>query len=304
MKLVQIPSSSISSLTCNTVEHNNPTYPPGPSTTPTNLLRWLPFLHPITDYRILYFSPHELRTIKAINNAAISTLSIGSAGWDDIDDLMLRPRIQSAIDELGGSVFVRWDESSPKDGVYGLCPLNDAGMVLEQICTAARTKAAIEASEKTWRETPGSSWTCPLILLKWNPRMDVSKEFRCFCWNSQLTAISQYEWHAFHHNWADAASRIWELAGRALEEVLKYNAELNDAESERLVRQGFVFDIVVKGESLPQEVEEVQIVELNAFVPNSNCGSALFHWIEDYEMLVGLEGAPEMRILKDDGSSV
>ena len=302
MKLISIPVSSISSLACNTVEHNDPTYPPRPSTTPTNILRWLPFLHPDANYRILHFSPHELRTIKAINNAAISTLIIGAAGWDDIDDLMLRPRIQSAIDELGGFVFVRWDESSPKDGVHGLRPLKDARMVLEQICTAARTKSAIEASEKTWRDNEGSIWTCPLIVLRWNPRMDVAKEFRCFCWNSQLTAISQYEWHAFHYDWATAAPRIWELAGKALGEVLKYNAELNDAESEMLVKQGFVVDILVKGENLPQQVDEVQLVELNAFGPNSNCGSALFHWLEDYEMLVGLDGTPEMRILRDDSS--
>ena len=305
MKLTRIPSTSVSSLACNTVEHNDPTYPPRPSTTPTNLLRWLPFLHTKTDYRVLNFSAHELRTIKAINNASISTLSIGAAGWDDIADLKLQPRIQSAIDELGGSVFVRWDESSPKDGVHGLHPLNSARMVLEQICTAARTQAALEASEKTWLEnkTEGKgrveAWNCPLIMLRWNEAMDVAKEFRCFCWEGRLTAVSQYEWHRFSHDWSTASPRIWFLAKTALIHILAYNSALNNAHRSTLLRQGFVFDILVKGDKLPEEAEEAQIVALNAFGPNSNCGSALFNWVRDYEVLVGRTGEREMRILRE-----
>jgi len=46
------------------------------------------------------------------------------------------------------------------------------------------------------------------------------------------------------------------LAEEAFTDVLNYNIELDDAGSESLVRQRFVFDILVRGHKLPYQVDE------------------------------------------------
>lgn len=77
--------------------------------------------------------------------------------------------------------------------------------------------------------------------------------------------------------------------------IVQYNDNLDDKDT-KLLHKGFTFDILAKGKDITDKVEEVQLVELNSFGPNSCCGSALFHWVKDWSILRGAEEA-EMRIL-------
>jgi len=87
--------------------------------------------------------------------------------------------------------------------------------------------------------------------------------------------------------------------------MVKHSDQLRDGCSELLAEEGFTFDIRVKGAQLPAQIEDVQLIKVNAFGPNSHCGSALFHWIKDWKILTGESGEyAEMRIVARPEPSV
>ena len=76
-------------------------------------------------------------------------------------------------------------------------------------------------------------------------------------------------------------------------------------------KAGYSFDVLVFGghptdEDSHAELEhestsdtnlmDVQLVELNIFGASTGCGSCLFHWIRDAEMLYGKQQEVEFRI--------
>jgi hypothetical protein len=58
----------------------------------------------------------------------------------------------------------------------------------------------------------------------------------------------------------------------------------------RLRTEGFVFDIFQAANG------EMQLLEINPFGAMSGCGSCLFHWIEDADMLYGASQEVEVRL--------
>lgn len=68
---------------------------------------------------------------------------------------------------------------------------------------------------------------------------------------------------------------------------------------EGLRGQGFTFDVV---EILGDEGGVVQLVELNPFGAMTGCGSCLFQWVRDAEVLYGVMGEKvEFRVAVNDG---
>ena len=102
--------------------------------------------------------------------------------------------------------------------------------------------------------------------------------------------MSQYRWHKQSY----LAECDQEEQERECKSVLEYANDVH-ADIERAVQgmgedgdalriQGFSFDVLwtPDGEGCP--------VELNSFGAPSGCGSALFHWIADVEVLYGRDG--------------
>jgi len=75
-------------------------------------------------------------------------------------------------------------------------------------------------------------------------------------------------------------------ARETLTELGEYIATRLDAEtSGLLLKYGFSFDILLKGDG------GVQLVEINPFGSMSGCGGCLFHCVLDGKALYGLENA-------------
>jgi hypothetical protein len=216
--------------------------------------------------------------LKDFTNAGIQYQRLNESSYEDLIELDVVDIITAAIQRLGGRVFARWDEMSPKDGIFGTRPMTSAREVLNQICTAARTLVAIEDMEK-FCEDDGCELRCPLILMKYDFSMNMNHEFRCFVHWGRLTGISQYKWHEYSSDWSNSATSIWALADNMCTKILKFNQSIMFANREdkyaALLHAGFTFDVLVKGKNVTEEVEAVQLIELNSFGPNSLCGSAL-----------------------------
>lgn len=286
----------------NSCDHRDPQYPPRPTTAPLHLSRWLPliFQDRLHDFIIVDLKPVEIRLVRDFTNAGIQYLRLNETSYEDLVELGITDKIDTATRSLGGQVFARWDEMSPKDGIHNTAPMTTAKQILNQICTSARTITAIGEMEKICA-SEGSELRCPLILMKYDYNMDTRHEFRCFVHRGRLTGISQYKWHEYSKDWSKSATSIWALAENMCARILRYNDKViydnPKDEYAKLLHSGFTFDVLVKGKNVTEEVEEVQLVELNSFGPNSLCGAALFHWVRDYPNLTGADGSiAEMRI--------
>lgn len=289
---------------CNTPDHRSAKHPAKSSTSPFHITRWLRFIHDghnVQNFRIVESKPYEIDMLKALTNVGVIRGELPAGVMEELRGRGIFRRITNAIDQIGGAVFARWDECSPKDGKLKLGPLRTAEDVVLQICTSKRTLYAIAATEKKCAAEK-TALKCPLVLTKYIWSMHAVYEFRCFVYRDRLTAISQYAWKTYMINWTTAATTIWGMAEDMKRRIVKYNDQLDDDYSDMLNAEGFIFDIRVKGES---HIHDVQLISLNAFGPNSNCGSALFHWTKDWKVLSGESGSQrEMRIVEHPNEEV
>jgi hypothetical protein len=179
--------------------------------------------------------------------------------------------------------FCRLDPVSLKDGVDADKPLRSKLEFIRVLASSYRGTSALRRFQEMGREIK-------VYLLPWNDTMDVDREFRVFVAPKSrgVSAISQYGWSRpfplkdgeKHHTVAFVVS---------LEAVRLYTGIYHFA-GEALLEQGFTFDI-----RLTENVANVlgegykgnpcQLIELNTFGLLSGCGSALFHWIKDYNLL-------------------
>lgn len=142
----------------------------------------------------------------------------------------LNDRIQAAMDQLSGtpdaaSFFVRLSARSPKDSAIGSLQMRERLAVelakmqdsdddcqtqnhefcaffraqISSLCVknAAQALELIRRSERVNTDlktvlTLPAEWDQRVIIRRWNPAADPAGEFRCFVFNKQLTAISQY----------------------------------------------------------------------------------------------------------------
>jgi len=284
---------------CNTANHRSASHPAKSSTSPFHITCWLRFIHDghnVVNFRTLELRSFEIDMLKCLTNVGVLRGDVRDDVMEELRECDIFRRITNAIEQLGGAVFIRWDECSPKDGKMKLGPVRTAEDVLLQILTSKRTLHAIAAMEEKCAAEK-TALKCPLVLIRYIWSMSTSHDFRCFVYRDRLTAISQYA-HTYTTDWTAAATTIWGMAEDMKRRIVKYNDQLDDDYTDLLNEGGFTFDIRVKGSNgFPKQIDDVQSIELNSFGPNSNCGSALFHWIEDWKILIGESGQHrEMRI--------
>lgn len=124
--------------------------------------------------------------------------------------------------------------------------------------------------------------------------MNPSREFRVFCPppGSRVVAISQYRWtRPFPESCSpEVARRVFEGALRIHDAITQHVESITLASvSESMKLEGFTFDVLLTDEN-------IQLVEINVFGAMSGCGSCLFHWINDAQLLYGLEKEVEIRM--------
>lgn len=149
--------------------------------------------------------------------------------------------------------FVRFNQCSCKDGIHGTKPLTSYRQLLENIISSKRIISVLEEEE------------LPCLYISkyrsdWN-----GLEFRCFMYQGELTAISQYHWFEIQP--------LIETFG-SIENLCQLLMEFwfNNRDKLKSIEEDVVFDVVWNG-------KEIELVECNAF--STQCGPALFNWQED-----------------------
>ena len=181
--------------------------------------------------------------------------------------------------------FVRLDNCSPKDTIYGYGPFNidSIKFLVSSLCASQRChiifKRNTEIKSKIF-----------LWFIEWRKDINIDNEFRCFCYNKKLTAISQYKWMQSIPKWSEKTNY------KMLCDIVPKIKSLMDKLYESLDIDQFTLDIHLTFKH--DEKLEIEIIELNSFGVQMACGSGLFHWINDFKQLYGFnDDKIEIRIV-------
>lgn len=174
--------------------------------------------------------------------------------------------------------FIRFNEASPKDGIFGCGPVHSAEEIVLAIATSMRAHKAMRTACKSERgET--------LYLIPWRNDWNENLEFRVFIHNSKVTAFSQYVWSKYL-GWTPETIQIVAPA------ILKY---CNETIIPKMSLPNFVVDVIVVIPQFQGNVSlitkdtefHVELIEFNSFGFELSSGSALFHWLKDKDILYG-----------------
>jgi hypothetical protein len=273
---------------------------PIPLDTPTHFARWLPLI-----LRSRGLSPSALQTVHFTR--AQATVLLRAAAASVHTRVLNRAWAEDLRDDvhpaLGGlsfppeGLFARLSACSPKDGApAGAAPLHSVDDLVLRLTTSLRTANTLRGFLASPREAE------PLFLLPYDARMAAEREFRVFCPPPTLrvAAVSQYRWHK---PWTIGADRdggqLDAVAAQILRGVEEVRAEIlaelretgTDDLDDALREQGFTFDVLYD-----EGRELCVLVELNSFGVRSACGSCLFQWLRDREVMYGKLDEVEFRV--------
>ena len=123
------------------------------------------------------------------------------------------------------------------------------------------------------------AWNNNIIAREWNSLLDPSMEFRCFVYQSNLTAISQYNHYCkFYYLQNDLTIQQIKLT------IIKYWQEkikpLLDPYKEKY--SNYIIDLGLIENKSSNELECI-VIELNPFATST--GASLFHWSGDHNQI-------------------
>jgi hypothetical protein len=247
--------------------------------------RWMPLilrsqnvsLDDIAVFTLPKFFVHELLEISSV---ALIQGHLSRSHEQALLELLTTPWPEK--NETGW--FCRLDPVSLKDGVDADKPLRSKLDLIRVLTSSYRGTSALRRFQEMGREVK-------VYLLPWNHTMDVDREFRVFVAPKSrgVSAISQYGWsRPFPLKDGEKHQTVAFVVSL---EAIRLFTEMYHFAGEALLEQGFTFDI-----RLTENVANVlgvegykgnpcQLVELNTFGLLSGCGSGLFHWINDYNLL-------------------
>jgi hypothetical protein len=137
------------------------------------------------------------------------------------------------------------------------------------------------------------SWNNNIIIREWNSLLDPSMEFRCFVYQSNLTAISQYNHYCkFYHLQNDLI--IQQIKFTIINYWERKIKPLLDPFKEKY--SNYIIDLGLIEDKLSNELECI-VIELNPFATST--GASLFHWSGDINQLTGQLNDIEIRVRSD-----
>ncbi|GJD02215.1 hypothetical protein ColKHC_11040 [Colletotrichum higginsianum] len=227
-------------------------------------------------------SHSQARLIRNACNASIQIGRVNLTMAEDLNDEIV-PAL-SALRFPPEGLFVRLDACSPKDGAHkvpGKMSLHSVDEIVLRLVTSGRCRTALE-------DCLGAMTPVELCFLPFDERMGSEREFRVFCRTEdcRITGISQYRWHKPWHYASFPTEDQDNILQKVSLEAEKVRAQIldelngNDQTDRQLMEQGMSFDLFYDEQS-----HGVELVELNPFGSRSPCGSCLFQWVRDREVL-------------------
>lgn len=279
---------------------------PEPSEAPYSFGRWLPLIQRLRhsrpnivgvmteiQARVVKLKPAQVILLVQASNASILTGQLNRSLAEDLQEEVY-PAFSTLRFPYEG-LFMRLDACSPKDGkttVPGQRSVHSVEDVVLMLTTSNR------ACNAMLRDIVAGTPEISIFFLPFDKKMDTKREYRVFCapGSCRITAISQYSWH---QPWLlstrpnimrNAAKDITKGAGLIRSMIVDHLDE-ETPQDKLLIEQGFTFDV-----AYDDGRRKLELVELNVFGARSGCGSCLFNWAEDFDLLYGERKAVEFRV--------
>jgi hypothetical protein len=151
---------------------------------------------------------------------------------------------------------------SLKHGQYGCGPYSNLENVISSMVTSIEGHSCFRESETS----------CNIYLLPWK-EIPIFKEFRIFVYQNEITAISDQNLYTVNE-WLNTLddSQIKSLLLDILNHFQKF------IRNKLTFLENYVMDLAI--------VDDIPyFIEVNPFGKDYSSGSALFHWINDFEVL-------------------
>ncbi|KAI0164600.1 hypothetical protein GGR57DRAFT_449874 [Xylariaceae sp. FL1272] len=260
-----------------------------PSDLPYSFKRWLPLIMdsrklPMSSAQKIAFSRAEARLLLNAAEGSIQSGTVNRMYAEDLEEEIL-PMLRR-LEFPPEGLFMRLNACSAKDGVQqvpGRSSLHSAEEVVLLLVTSTRARNALA------NDLDRGTGSFELYFLPFDEQMSSASEYRVFCppRGHRISAISQYQWHK-PWKFAECAEgehrKILRQILNGCEDIRKLILGELDAKDETdmlLLDQGFSFDVLFEDSGC------CKLVELNVFGVRSGCGSCLFQWINDRDVLYG-----------------
>lgn len=206
---------------------------------------------------------------------------------EELSDLLERYKNITKPFFNGTNYFIRTEKNSLKYGKYGVGPYTNFEEIIISMCTSISIHRAFDKDDKN----------CIIYLLPWNELVDIDKEFRVFVKESGITAISQQSIHK-KSKWLTYKNdnELYELVNQ-INKFYKNNIECKLHNVDNMYNltddncfRNFTFDLACtkfeyNSEEPSKTVSDFYFIEPNSFGTQYASGSALFHWINDINIL-------------------
>ncbi len=177
----------------------------------------------------------------------------------------------AAAGKTGTRMFARLDECSFKRSAH-LGAFMDGRQILRAFVEDARVRGWLEAKNAT---------SAKLWLSDFDDRISADKEFRVFVHKGVVVGISQYDWQ-------NTSEPLGKLSEDSLEKLgVRIKNFAMDCVTTLLTDSYFdtwtaIVDVAVLGDVAK---DSPRLIEFTSFGGHGGCGSALFHWKRDYDIL-------------------
>jgi len=191
---------------------------------------------------------------------------------DELDDMISRYKYLDQIFD-GTEYFIRTENVSLKEGIHGIGPYIDFKSIIQSIVTCRLGHSPI------YEDTT----EIILYLCEFKKNLNKNKEFRVFVHNNKITAISQQSLY-------DSNDILESLNANEKDVIIHKWINIINSYYETNVKQkithikSYVMDFAILDDDTPY------FIELNSFGKEYASGSALFGWLQDYNILYGLSG--------------
>lgn len=224
----------------------------------SNTKYWIDLFHKNNYKLISITNKYHINWIKEAYNLGQITRNFSSLYLEDLEDLC------KEFVNFDKDYFIRTDHVSLKDGIHKIGPYSNLKSVIESICTCTTNHYPIHKDDTILN----------IYLIEWK-NFNKDNEFRVFVYKNHITAISLQFLYTKNKSFTNKSN----------EEIITLVKDINDFFNNNIKEKlysmvNYTFDLVL----LPNN--EFYFIEPNPFGKDYSAGSALFHWINDSDILL------------------
>jgi hypothetical protein len=223
-----------------------------------NTKYWIDLFHKDNYKLISITNKYHINWIKEAYNLGQMTRKFSSLYLEDLEYLCKQ------FVNFDKDYFIRTDHVSLKDGIHGVGPYNNIKQVIESICTCTTNHYPIHKDDIILN----------IYLMEWKV-FDKDNEFRVFVYNNHITAISLQFLYTKNKLFSKKSNEEINTL------VININDFFNNNIKDKLYSMvNYTFDLVLLNDGT------FYFIEPNSFGKDYSAGSALFHWINDSDILL------------------